>query len=154
MATAPILDADLQIGRDELAPPVPATMEATGLADSVVEQLIFKLLYFRGDMLGRDISTALGLKFSVIEALVEFLKHQHLVLVKRSMGLGNSTALYALSEAGRSHARDYLDNNQYVGPAPVPLFQYDYFVRRQRRQPGWLTGEVLAAAYRRVVVTS
>ena len=136
-----------------LVPPVPGTIEDTGLAPSLVEQLIFKMLYFRGDLLGRDLSSALGLKFSLIEELVETMKRQHLVQVKRSLGMGNSTAIFALTEAGRNHAREYLENNQYTGPAPVPLFQYSYFVRNQRRQDGWLTPEALAHAYRRMVIT-
>src|SRR5215469_11968489 len=131
--------ADVFGKRDELAPPVPESLEEAGLTSSVIEQLVFKLLYFRGDLLGRDLSTAMGLKFSLIEDLVEYLKRQHLVQVKKSLGMGNSSAIFALTEAGRTLAREYLDTNQYTGPAPVPLHQYTYLVRRQRRQDGWLT---------------
>ena len=134
-------------------PPVPETIDDTGVAGSLIEQLIFKMLYFRGDLLGRDLSSAVGLKFSVVEELIETMKRQHLVQVKRSLGMGNSTAIFALTEAGRNLTREYLENNQYTGPAPVPLFQYAYFVRNQRREDGWLTPELLAHAYRRMVVT-
>jgi hypothetical protein len=112
-----------------------------------------KLLYARGDMLGRDLSEALGLKFSLIEELIEFLKRQHLIQAKTSLGLGASTSLFTLTEAGRNHARECLETNQYSGPAPVPLYQYTYIVRRQRRAEGWLTKEALAHAYRKMVVT-
>ena len=67
--------------------------------------------------------------------------------------MGNSTTLFALTEAGRGQARDCLENNQYSGPAPVPLYQYNYIVRRQRRKDGWLTKEALAHAYRKMVMT-
>ena len=134
-------------------PPVPETVEDTGVAPSLIEQLIFKMLYFRGDLLGRDLSSAVGLKFSVVEELIETMKRQHLVQVKRSLGMGNSTAIFALTDAGRNLTREYLENNQYTGPAPVPLFQYAYYVRNQRRKDGWLTPELLAHAYRRMVVT-
>src|SRR5690348_10373690 len=137
----------------ELVPPVPETLEEAGLSSSIIEQLIFKLLYFRGDVLGRDLSTAMGLKFSLIEDLIEYLKRQHLVQVKRSLGMGNSSAIFFLTEAGRNLAREYLDTNQYTGPAPVPLFQYTCIVRRQRRKDGWLTVEALREAYRNMVVT-
>jgi len=40
---------------------------------------VMKLLYSRGDLLGRDLSEALGLKFSLIEELIEFLKRQHFI---------------------------------------------------------------------------
>lgn len=153
MATAAILEMDIQAKDESLAPPLPETLEDTGLARSVVEQLIVKLLYARGDMLGRDLSEALGLKFSLIEELIEFLKRQHFIQAKTSLGLGASTSLFALTETGRNYARECMETNQYSGPAPVPINQYTYIVRKQRRADGWLTKEALAAAYRRMVVT-
>jgi len=151
MATAPVLE--FPADEESFAPPVPQTVEDTGLASSVLEQLILKLLYSRGEVLGRDLSEALGLKFSLIEEIVEFLKRQHLIQAKKSLGMGNSTSLFALTDTGRNQARESLESNQYVGPAPVPLYQYTHIVRRQRRAEGWLTPEALAAAYKRMVVT-
>ena len=136
-----------------LVPPVPETIEDTGLSSSTIEQLAFKFLYFRGDMLGRDLATAMGFKFSLIDGLMEGLKRQHLVQVKRSLGMGNSSSVFSLTEAGRNLTREYLENNQYTGPAPVPLFQYTWFARHQRRKDGWLTPDALARAYRKMVVT-
>ncbi len=153
MATAPILDYGFQEEDQSLAPPLPEKLADTGLAGSVIEQLILKLLYSRGDMLGRDLSEAVGLKFSLIEEFIEVFKRQHLIQAKKSLGMGNSTSLFALTEAGRDSARECMENNQYIGPAPVPLFQYSYIVRRQRRPDGWLTPEALAHAYRRMVMT-
>ena len=138
---------------ETLVPPPPETMEDTGLSSSLIEHLIFKMLYFRGDMLGRDLASAIGLKFSLIDDLVESLKRQHLLQVKRSLGLGNTSALFSLTDEGRTVVRECLESNQYSGPAPVPLFQYSYFVRQQRRRDGWLTPKDLATAYSRMVVT-
>lgn len=103
--------------------------------------------------MGRDLSTAMGLKFSLVEDLIESLKRQHAIQVKRSLGMGNSSSVLSLTEAGRNMAREYLEKNQYTGPAPVPLFQYTYIVRRQRRKEGWLTTQALEKAYRKMVVT-
>ena len=151
MATASLLEFPVQ--EETFAPSVPETIEDTGLPASMIEQLILKLLYSRGEMLGRDISQALGLKFSLVEGFFELLKHQHSIQVKKSLGMGTSTSLFALTETGRGHARECMENNQYTGPAPVPLSQYTYVVRRQKRSNGWLTPEALAEAYRRMVVT-
>ena len=134
-------------------PPVPETLEETGLAASTVQQLILKLMYSRGDMLGRELSERLGLKFSLIEGLIEFFKQQHFIQAKKSLGMGNSTALFALTEAGRNSARECMESNQYAGPAPVPLNQYSEIIRRQRRADGWLTPEALEEAYSRMVLT-
>ncbi len=137
----------------DITPPVPETLDETGLAGSMLEQLILKLLYSRGELTGRDLSKAVGLKFSLIEEFIEFLKRQHLIQAKTSMGMGNSTTLFALTEAGRTLARDGMETSQYTGPAPVPLYQYSDIVRRQRRKDGWLTQEALAHAYRKMVTT-
>jgi len=136
-----------------LSPPIPETLAETGVSEAVVEQLILKTLYFRSETMGRDLALSLGLKFSVIEEMVDFLKRQHLVQVRRSMGMGNISAIYALTEAGRQHAREYLDACQYAGRVPVPLEQYTEVVRQQRQKENWLTMEMLQEAYRHMVVT-
>ena len=136
-----------------VVPPVPETLEETGLAASTLQQLILKLLYLRGDMLGRELSEALGLKFSLIEGTIDFFKRQHFIEGKKSLGMGNSTVLFGLGEAGKNYARECMESNQYAGPAPVPLHQYTHMIRKQRRADGWLTPEALQQAYRRMVVT-
>src|SRR5690349_9738891 len=115
-----------------IAPPEPECLEQNGLAESTVEQLIVKILYFRGDLFGQDLSNAIGFKFSVIQDIVEMLKLRHLLQVKRSLGVGSVASLFALTETGRARAREHLESNQYAGPAPVPLDQYLDVVRQQR----------------------
>lgn len=134
-------------------PPVPTTIEETGLTGSLFEQLILKILYFRGELIGRDLAAALGVKFSVIEQILETLKWQHLLAVKRSLGMGSISAIFTLSESGRGVAREYLTVNQYAGTAPVPLKQYAEFVRQQRHKKDWITFEKLREAYKHMVVS-
>jgi predicted ATPase with chaperone activity len=148
-ATAPAGEA----GSENVVPPAPETLEETGLAASLVQQLILKMLYTRGDLLGRDLSEGLGLTFSLIEESIEFFKQQRFIQAKKSLGMGNSTVLFALTETGRNFARECMEANQYAGVAPVPLYQYTEIVRRQRRPDGWLTPEALAKAYSRMVLT-
>src|SRR5262245_48860987 len=134
-------------------PREPETLEQAGLPASTVEQLIFKTLYYRGDLYGQDLSTAIALKFSVIEGIVEQFKLSHHIQVKRSLGMGSVGAVLSLTESGRARARDHLDRNQYYGPAPVPIDQYFTMVRQQRPSDGWLTKEALARAFRGMVLT-
>lgn len=138
---------------DVLAPPEPETLEQTGLPESTIEQLILKVLYFRGDTYGQDLSTAIGLKYSVFQDVVESLKVQHQIHLKRSLGMGHIGAVFTLTEAGRARARETLEHNHYYGPAPVPLEQYLAMVRQQKLREGWLTREGLAKACRGMVVT-
>jgi hypothetical protein len=111
------------------------------------------MFYAKGEMLGRELSEKLGLKFSLIEGIIDLFKHQRFIEAKKSLGMGNSTVLFALTDTGRNQARECLESNQYAGPAPVPLEQYASMVRRQRRTEGWLTPEVLKQAYQKMVVT-
>jgi len=134
-------------------PREPESLDDTDLAESTVEHLILNTLYFRGDIYGQDLSSAIGLRFSVIQHVLESLKLRHLVQIKRSLGVAGVGSLFALTDAGRSHARDGLETNQYIGPAPVPLAQYTAQVRRQRPRDGWLTKEALAKALSGMVIT-
>lgn len=134
-------------------PAVPDSIEAAGLPDSLVEQLILKSLYFRGDTMGRDLSLSVGLQFSLIEPILEEFKRTHLLQVKKSLGMGNVSAVFSLSDAGRNAAREYLESNQYAGVAPVPIEQYVEMVRDQRLPANWLTREMLEEAYRHMVVS-
>lgn len=136
-----------------IAPPEPESLEQTGLAESTVEQLIVKILYFRGDLYGQDLSNAIGFKFSVIQEIVEMLKLRHHLQVKKSLGVGSVASLFSLTETGRARAREHLESNQYSGPAPVPLEQYLDVVRQQRPREGWLTKEALAKAFKGMVLT-
>jgi hypothetical protein len=143
----------MNLQSDPLAPPEPESLEQTGLAESTVEQLIVKILYYRGDLYGQDLSNAIGLKFSVIQDLIENLKLRHHVQVKKSLGMGSVGSMFALTESGRTRAREHLESNQYAGPAPVPLEQYVALVRQQRPREGWLTKEALAKAFKGMVLT-
>lgn len=134
-------------------PPELNSIADTGLPQSVLEQLILKFLYFKGDLLGNELAHLMGFRFSMIEELIESFKLQQLILVKGSRGLGPVSAILALTEAGRRVSRDYLEGNQYVGPAPVPLAQYARAVELQKLPSNWLSFERLAEAYSHLVIS-
>ena len=124
----------------------------TGLSQSMIEQLVFNTLYARGELTGRNIADTLGLSFSVIEPLMEELKVRQFFEVKRSLGYGLISSVFTLSESGRKRARECYENNQYVGPAPVPAVQYLAAVEAQKPSKGWLSRESLSKAYRHMVM--
>ena len=105
-------------------PIYPRSLVEAGLNEATIETLVLKILYFRGELYGRDLSRAIGLRFSVIEGVVDALKLRHHLQIKRSLGVGNIGSVLALTDAGRERAREALDANQYAGAAPVPLDQY------------------------------
>src|SRR5579875_3607058 len=112
-------------------PAAPGNLADAGLSGPIIEQLILKFLYFKGDIMGGDLSRLMGLRFSLIEDMIEGLKLQLYIQVKSSLGFGSVSSVLCLTELGRRIARDYLENNQYVGPAPVPIDQYREAVMAQ-----------------------
>jgi predicted ATPase with chaperone activity len=135
-----------------VVPPVPESLDETGIAAAVVDHLILKYLYFRGELVGRDIANLLGFQFSLIDQTLETMKRQHFVAVKKSLGMGNASGVFVLTESGRNLARECLENNQYAGPAPVPLYQYSEVVRRQKLKSNWLNPGSLQKAFKHLVV--
>jgi hypothetical protein len=134
-------------------PPELYNLSDTGLPQTVIEQLLLKFLYFKGDMVGNDLARSAGFRFSMIESLVEDFKVQQLVQVKGSRGLGLVSSTLSLTELGRRVTRDYLEGNQYLGPAPVPLAQYATAVEIQKLPTNWLSFERLAEAYSHMVIS-
>jgi predicted ATPase with chaperone activity len=135
-----------------IVPPVPESVAELGVPPAVIEHLILKFLYFRAEMMGRDLAQALGVQYSLIDETLETLKRTHTVGVRKSLGMGNSSGIFMLTEAGRATAREALENNQYTGPIPVPLYQYTEVVRRQRLRDNWLNPESLQRAFSHLVV--
>ena len=94
----------------------------------------------------------IGLQFSVISELLEQFKHKQLICVNNALGIGPISSVFALTEPGRALTLEYLEANQYTGPAPVPLFQYAKLVELQKLKPNWLEPSQLYDAYRHLVV--
>ncbi len=151
----PAAKAPLQahVDIDAFWPRPPRSLEEAGVPAGLIEQLVLKNLYFRGEITGRQLGRILGLQFSVIETVIDFLKHSRLIEVKGSSGFGTVSSIFAVSDAGRSRAKEYLEDNRFLGPAPVPLKDYDFAVRKQRVQKGWMTIEVLKKAFTGAVTT-
>jgi len=141
-----------EMGDAPVVPPIPESIADAGIPPSIIEHLILKYLYFRGELLGRDIGGLIGFPFSVIDETLEMFKRQHYVAVKKSLGMGNMSGVFMLTESGRNMAREFLENNQYAGPAPVPLYQYTEIVRRQRLSENWLSPDLLKIAFKHLVV--
>jgi len=117
--TAPALDTPTTA----LAPPAPATLAETGLSADQIVQLMMKSLY-PGEASGLMLSNRLRLPYAILEPLIERTRAERLIEVRGATGTGTASYRYALTDVGRDRARQFLDANQYTGPAPVPLETY------------------------------
>ena len=117
---------------ESAAPLAPQTLEETGLPSALVTDLALKLLYQKGQTTAADLSQGLCLPLArVLQPVLDFLKQEHLVEVKGGSGVTASTYLYDISTNGAARAREAMERNGYVGPAPVPLATYVARVRAQ-----------------------
>ena len=138
-----------------LAHPVaPLTLAEAGLSLDLVLQLALKTLYLSGDLIGTELARRLGLRFPVIEpALDELRSARHIEVASGSM-LGPSSYEYRILDAGRARAMLFLQQNQYVGVAPVPLAQYAAYLRaHQLAVPRTATRDRVREACRHLVLS-
>jgi predicted ATPase with chaperone activity len=105
-------------------------MEEAGLPFSFVCDLLLKLLYFNGNMLGRDLAAAACLPWRLTGEAIGFLTKESffgttgaLVTLRDHEAFAEGME-YALTATGRERTREALQLSQYAGPAPVPIEDY------------------------------
>src|SRR5436190_18395288 len=95
-------------------PAAPATIQDTGVSPDLIEQLLIKTLY-GGEASGLAIAGRMCLPYAFLEPLVEHARAERLIEVRRAAGTGTAGYQYALTDAGRDRAQQYLAVNHYVG---------------------------------------
>ncbi len=136
MSTASALPLDT-VFRATAPPPAPATLADTGLSSDQISQLLVKTLY-TGELAGTALADRVRLPFGLLEPIVESLRHERLIEVRGASGTGTAGFRFVLTDLGRERARQYLDANQYVGAAPVPLADYVAFMKRLLDERGFI----------------
>ena len=121
MVTAEPRSANLE---STTQPTAPGTLAEAGLDVDLILQLSLKTLHFAGQLTGTELADRLKLNFPVIEPALELLVDQHHVEIAGGGVVGRSSFRYRITDAGRTRAALFLENNHYVGAAPVPLEQY------------------------------
>jgi hypothetical protein len=152
MTNATIAPTDLS-SMTAPVPPAPVTVADTGIPADRLTQLLLKTLYI-GEATGTALGERVCLPFSVIGPLLEAARVQLLIEV---LGTTNATAgaagyRYALTDLGRDRARAYLDANQYVGPAPVPLEAYVGHILAIRASRGFIDRDRLRAGFSHLII--
>lgn len=121
-------------GGGGFTPPQINSLEDTGLSILWLQDLILKVLYFRGYLSGSKIADEIALPFAgVTDQLLTTLKQEKMIEVKSSQGgLGEGSYTFGITSAGIVRAREALDRSQYAGPAPVPFEVYNEAIRKQK----------------------
>lgn len=135
-------------------PPAPTTLEESGLSLDLTIQLVLKALHFGGDLTGSALAHRLGVRFQVIEPAIEFLKAQRHCEIAGTSLLGGVGYRYRITDAGRERAVLFLEHSHYMGVAPVPVGQYQEYMRRfDRCAPRTANRERVGRAFSHLVVS-
>jgi len=135
-------------------PPEPRTIEETGLTMGFLADLALKTMYTRGFLMGHEISDSIKLPFTgILDKVLDYLRREHLCEVKGSGGFGESSYQYVISDEGRARARELMDQNQYVGGAPVRLEAYTQMIAAQSVTGQTITQDVLKRALSHLVLS-
>ena len=110
----------------------PRTPDEAGLSLELLTQLALKTLYYAGELTGADLARRLGVAFGVIEPSLDFLRRRRHCEVVGAAMVGGSSFRYRIADEGRSLAAQYLQQDRYVGTAPVPLSQYRAYMAEQK----------------------
>lgn len=136
-------------------PPQINNLEDTGLSPLWLQDLVLKVLYFRGYLAGLRISEEIALPFAgVTDQLLFLLKQEKLIEVKSSQGgLGESAYTYGITAQGMQRAREALERSQYAGPAPVPFEVYNEAIHRQKSSRLTVTSRTMRQLLSQLVIS-
>lgn len=129
----------------------PATLAETGLHPDTLSQLLLKTL-IGGEAAGTMLAEKMRLPYSVLESMVQHARVEKLVEVRGATGTGTAGYRYALTDLGRDRAGQFLDICRYVGPAPVPLAQFNAYVRACMAARPYIDRDRLATGFQELVI--
>ncbi len=130
-------------------PIAPQTLQETRVPKGLLEDLVLKLLVLEGESNVLDLAERVCLSLPVTDELCQALRREHLCEVKGSIG---RYYRLAATDKGRAYATELLSRNHYIGPAPVPITEYDVRVHSQSIQQTRVTPPDLARALHGLVL--
>lgn len=106
-----------------LAPPM--KLEELNIPHSIVEDLIFRMLFNEGDVSIARFTQTMGIHARIIDDMLSRMKQEHLVEVTKAGSLGSLSFTYGMTDKGAKRARDAFERSQYIGRVPVALEAYN-----------------------------
>jgi predicted ATPase with chaperone activity len=137
----------------EIAPPEPKSLADTGLKIGLLSDIALKYLYYVGSAQGLEVAQEMCLPWAgVVEHVIDFVATEKLVDLRGGKGFGRASVDFVLTEKGREYARDALTRTTYVGPAPVPIEQYNALIQLQTQENPVISKETLVRAISHLTV--
>jgi hypothetical protein len=117
--------------RPEEWPALPTSLAEAGLSETLVADLLLKLIYLRGGRSGLELCESTRLPLAVIDRPLRQLVAEGAVAAALVRGNEFSTLRFQVTPAGLPRARRAFAECRYVGPAPVGIDSYHAVVKRQ-----------------------
>ncbi|HXC30110.1 MAG TPA: hypothetical protein VNV38_19305 [Stellaceae bacterium] len=133
-------------------PTAPTDVADTGILPRNLLNLMLKLMYVESLGTLVELSQRMKLPRRIIEALLADATQQRFVMAMGQAGENALSMRYALGEQGKAAAREALEQNLYLGPAPVSLAAFREQILRQRVSNETLSEDVLRAGFAGLVV--
>lgn len=131
--------------------PRPTTVAQTGHTVPFLIDLAAKHLLSVGVLTPSQLVGRLALAGPIVGQVLQAMRAEALVETRMKL-LQDGELRFGLTECGRAHALDATARAGYLGPAPVPLADYERVVQAQSRQGARVTRGTLRDAFRDVVI--
>lgn len=113
----------------------PQDIDELQIPQSIVIELIFRLLFNEGNVSLSRFVDVLKLSTRVIDTLLHWMQKEHLVEVsKANADIGRIGYVYTLTDAGDQRARDAFERSSYIGPVPVSIPYYNRGIELQTQR--------------------
>ncbi len=135
---------------EAFAPPIPESLEATGLSFQFLADLALKVAATESTLTTAAISERICLPLPLAEELMQHLYREKLAEIRGSAGFNNNR--YALLDRGWDQLRRVMEISGYVGPAPVSLAAYSAMMRSQAQPEDLVGPDQVAEAFHDLVL--
>src|SRR5882724_719373 len=148
-----LLTAEQLMSVIHATPPIPSAMSDTGIPQRNLLNLMLKFMHIEACETVPDLAGRMKLPHRVVQQLLDDASQLRLLQALGSVGGGIALSIrYSLSEQGRSAAKDALEQNLYLGPAPVCLTAFQEQILRQRIANEMLDADALRKGFEGLVV--
>ena len=135
------------------APALPGTLEETGVSQRSLLNLMLKFMLVEACETVLDLAERMKLPRRVVQQLIDDAVQQRLIQAVGAAPGGLALSIrHALGETGRAAAKEALEQNLYLGPAPVTLQAFQEQVLRQRISNEQLDADALRQGFEGLVV--
>ena len=148
-----LLTAEQLLSVIHSTPPIPMAISETGIPQRSLLNLLLKFMHIESCETIPELAAHMKLPHRVVQQLLDDAIQQRLLQALGSVRGSITPAIrYSLSEQGRAAAKDALDQNLYLGPAPVCLSAYQEQIQRQRIGNEMLDADALRKSFHGLVV--